>query len=111
MQTTKWFEQISFTDKVEINLMQESSVSKEIRITMPKDTLMKEHKAPNDILVQVLSGKIWFEVNNEKFTFSQGDMLSLKALIPHSLGGLEDSIIRLSLSKNDSEKRVEEVAR
>ncbi len=106
METMSWFDDIKFENEVNIKMMCESSASKEIRIIMPKDTIMKEHKAPNDIIVQILKGKIWFEVEGEKHTFCDGDMLSLDALIPHSLGGLEDSIIRLSLSKNDSIQRV-----
>ncbi len=106
MKTLQWLENINFADKVDVNLMLESTNSKEIRIIMPKDTIMKEHKASGAIMVQILKGKIWFEVKGEKYTFCKGDMLSLEALVPHSLGGLEDSVIRLSLSKNDSEKRV-----
>lgn len=39
---------------------------KKIQILLAKDSVMKEHKAPFAIHVQVLSGKIWFEVEKEK---------------------------------------------
>lgn len=111
MKSAKYFEEVSFNEGLKIKALLETDNSKEIRIIMPKDEIMKEHKAPGSIVVQVLKGKIWFEVQGQKYEFGSGDMLALDALIPHSLGGLEDSIIRLSLSKIDDVKRVEEVAK
>lgn len=110
MKTSIWLdESIEFGKDVKIKKMLETPSSKEIRIIMPKDSIMKEHKAPGDIVVQVLEGKIWFEVEGRREEFKKGDMLALDANIPHSLGGLEDSILRLSLSKNDSVNRVKGV--
>ncbi len=106
MQTIQWFENVSFDAGLDIKALLQTDSSKEIRIIMPKDAAMKEHKAPGAIVVQVLQGHIWFEVEGKKSEFKAGDMLSLDANIPHSLGGLEDSIIRLSLSKIDDVKRV-----
>lgn len=111
MKTAKYFEEVSFSEGLKIDALLQTQNSKEIRIIMPKNEIMKEHKAPGNIVVQILTGKIWFEVEGQKYEFQSGDMLALDALIPHSLGGLEDSIIRLSLSKNDDVKRVKEVAK
>lgn len=111
MKSAKWFEDVSFSNGLNIKSLLESDSAKEIRIIMPKDEVMKEHSAPGDIVVQVLKGKIWFEVEGQKYEFKSGDMLALKARVPHSLGGLEDSIIRLTLSKNDNVSRVQEVAK
>ncbi len=109
MKLLNWLKDVEFTDKLQIDKLIENAKGKEIRIIMPKDVIMKEHKAPGEISVQVLQGKIWFEVNKEKFTFEKGDMISLDAEVPHSLGGLENSVIRLSLSKHDSVERVKSV--
>lgn len=110
MTTSTWLdESIAFKGEVEIKKMLETNSTKEIRIIMPKDSTMKEHKAPGDIVVQLLQGKIWFEVSGTRHEFSKGDMLALDAKIPHSLGGIEDSILRLTLSKEDSTNRVKGV--
>ncbi len=111
MKTAKWFNEVTFDEGLNIQALMETESSKEIRIIMPKGEIMKEHKAPGAIVVQVLNGKIWFEVEGNKHEFKSGDMLALDAKVPHSLGGLEDSIIRLSLSKIDSVKRVLDVAK
>ncbi len=111
MKTAKWFDGVTFDNGLDIKALMETDSSKEIRIVMPKNEVMKEHNAPSAIVVQILQGKIWFEVNGERYEFESGDMLSLDAKVPHSLGGVEDSIIRLSLSKIDSVKRVIEVAK
>lgn len=110
MKTSVWIdESVLFEGDVKITKMLETKNSKEIRIIMPKNTIMKEHKAPGDIVVQVLKGKIWFDVGAKKEEFKKGDMLALEANVPHSLGGIKDSILRLSLSKNDSFDRVKGV--
>lgn len=109
MRITKWSE-VEFNPKeVKINVLIDDKKGKEIQILLAKDSVMKEHKAPFAIHVQVLSGKIWFEVKNEKFELNDLDMISLEANVSHSLGGLEDSIVRLSLSKLDSIQRVNAV--
>lgn len=92
--------------KVKITPLVQNAFAKEIQILMAKDSVMKEHKAPFPISVQVLKGKIWFEVEGECFVLEALDMIALQANVPHSLGGLEDSIVRLSLAQSDSVVRV-----
>ena len=87
--------------EVKINVLIDNEKGKEIQILLAK--------APFAIHVQVLSGKIWFEVEKEKFELNALDMISLEANVAHSLGGLENSIIRLSLNKSDSVQRVNTV--
>lgn len=110
MQTAIWYkDDFVWPEKINITPMLETTTSKEIRITMPKGEVMKEHTAPGDIVVQLLEGKIWFDVNDERHEFKKGDMLFLDAMVPHSLGGIENSIIRLTLAKKDSVIRVHSV--
>ena len=56
--------------------------------------------------MQVLRGKIDFSVGNDKVVLNELDMVTLEANIPHALVALEDSVVRLSLSKNDDVGRV-----
>ena len=67
---------------------------------------MKEHKAPGAIMVQVLSGKIEFGVGDENVILGALDMITLEPNVLHALTALENSIVRLSLSKNDDVSRV-----
>ena len=110
MKTAIWYkEDFVWPKKINITPMLETEIAKEIRITMPKGEMMKEHTAPGDTVVQLLEGKIWFDVKGERHEFNKGDMLFLEAMVPHSLGGLENSIIRLTLTKKDSLLRVNNV--
>lgn len=106
MKLTQWNKANFSPKEVKINVLIDDERGKEIQILLAKDSIMREHKAPFDIHVQVLSGKIWFEVQNQRIELNTLDMISLKADISHSLGGLEDSIVRLSLSKSDNIQRI-----
>lgn len=93
-------DEIEFSDsKVMIKKILETNISKEIRICLSKNQHMKEHIAPAPIVVMVLDGEIIFNVNNEQHIMKKGSVINLDSKIPHSLLGVEDSIIRLSLSK------------
>ena len=80
--------------------------SKEIRINLEKGAQMKEHKAPGAIMVQVLSGKIDFSIGENSVILDALDMVTLEPNVIHALTALENSIVRLSLSKNDDVSRV-----
>ena len=80
--------------------------SKEIRINLEKGAQMKEHKAPGAIMVQVLSGKIDFSIGENSVILDTLDMITLEPNVVHALDALENSIVRLSLSKNDDVSRV-----
>lgn len=110
MKTAAFLKDIQYNEeKVAISLLLETDFSKEIRIVFKKNQVMKDHKAPYPIVVQVLKGNIDFGVNNEVKRLNSGDMISLEAKIIHNLTALEDSVVRLTLSKSDSVNRVKEV--
>jgi hypothetical protein len=93
-------------DGVTVAKLYDGATSKEIRINLQKGAEMNEHKAPGAIMVQVLRGKIDFSVGNDKVVLNELDMVTLEANIAHALVALEDSVVRLSLSKNDDVGRV-----
>ncbi|PWG06898.1 cupin domain-containing protein [Polaribacter aquimarinus] len=110
MKVTSFLENIKFNDlKPALSLMLDTDFSKEIRIVFKKGQVMEDHQAPFAIIVQVIQGAIDFGVNNETIVLKSGDIISLKPQIVHNLNALEDSIVRLTLSKTDKIKRVEKV--
>lgn len=103
---------VSFdTNKLQTAVMLETPFSKEIRIILPKGQNMKDHKAPYPIIIQVLTGHIELGVEGTFHLMQSGDAISLEENIMHSLLAKEDTIVRLTLSKLDTIKRVEDVAR
>lgn len=110
MQVTSFNHEAIFKDdKVAIKVLLESSFSKEIRIMLKKGQVMKAHKAPYPIIVHILEGAIDFGVSNEVHHLKKGALISLQGHIMHDLKAIENSIVRLTLSKLDEFKRVENI--
>lgn len=107
---------VSFLEKIEhesdkpiTSLILETDFSKEIRIIFKKGQLMKNHKAPYPIIVQILQGAIDFGVQGNIVKLATGDAISLDKNIIHNLTATKDSVVRLTLSKLDSINRVKNV--
>lgn len=98
-------------DKVKTQVILETSFSKEIRILLKEGQLMKEHKAPFPIIVHLLEGAINFGMSGDVHALVAGDILTLDAHVPHDLNATQDSVVRLTLSKQDKVARVEEVTK
>ena len=110
MQKASLINQVQFiNDKPDVQILLETDFCKEIRIVFQTGQIMKEHKAPFSIVVEVFEGVINFKVAGESHELVKGDLISLGSNVPHDLTALQDSIVRLTLSKGDSLKRVEEV--
>jgi len=97
-------------EKVTASVILETPFSKEIRILMKSGQVMNKHQASYPIVVHMLQGSIAFGVEGDSAQLSAGDAISLDAKVPHDLKAHEDSVIRLTLSKLDSEERVLGVA-
>lgn len=104
--------EIEFGDgRPAIRVLLDSEAGKEIRIVFMQGQAMREHKAPAPIVVEVFEGSIDFGVEGKVYTLERGDLIALDANVSHDLLANEDSIVRLSLHKSDSAKRVEEVVK
>ncbi|MBN2721815.1 MAG: cupin domain-containing protein [Campylobacterales bacterium] len=111
MTKVSFFENIYFDATPQITKMLETPTSKEIRICMAKGNIMKEHTAPGAITIMVLSGEVNIGSNDKNITVQDGEMIYFDAKVPHSLEAKEESIIRLTLSKNDTAQRVLNLAK
>ncbi|PZT48894.1 hypothetical protein B6S12_00950 [Helicobacter valdiviensis] len=106
MEIFHWSE-ADFTHKeVCIRPMLQNNSTRELQITIPKEAVLKEHQAPYEFSIQVLSGEIWFAIDEKKEILKPLDMVCLEAYRTHSVGAIEDSIVRVSLSQNDTLSRI-----
>lgn len=111
MKTNSLYNQLEFKDnKPAITVLLESDFTKEIRIAFKENQVMKEHKTPFPIVVEMVDGKLDFGVNGEVLHLKKGDLLALEGGVPHDLKALTESVVRLTLSKGDKADRVKQVS-
>ncbi|WP_088323696.1 AraC family ligand binding domain-containing protein [Polaribacter tangerinus] len=110
MKTASFLNNITFNNtKPAINMLLETSFSKEIRIAFKEGQVMTAHKAPLAIVVQVLKGAIDFGVYDEIIPLKSGDLISLEPNVIHHLSAIKESVVRLTLLKLDNIERLEKV--
>ncbi|MFJ1352257.1 cupin domain-containing protein [Capnocytophaga canimorsus] len=111
MKIASFQEDLAFnTEKISVELILDSEFSKEIRITLAKGQVMKEHQTQFPIVVHVLEGCIEFGIYGKPTTLLSGTILSLEGNVPHDLKAIENSVVRLTLAKTDSVTRVQKVS-
>ena len=108
MQVASFLNDIKFNElKPGVSLLLDTDFSKEIRVVFKKGQTMEDHQAPFAIIVQIIKGSIDFGVAGEVKQMVTGDIISLKPQVVHNLTAIEESVVRLSLSKLDTLKREE----
>ena len=73
-----------------------------IRLILPAGKVIPLHKAPGEITVQCLEGRVEFTVHGLTQELTAGQWLFLTAGEPHAVTGVENSslLVTLLLSKN-----------
>lgn len=111
MKTSSLIQNIEYNEnKPKVELLLDTEFTKEIRILLKAEQVMKEHQTPYPIVVEVFKGKIDFGVENKIHHLIKGDIITLEGRVTHDLKALEDSIVRLTLSKGDKIERVENIS-
>jgi quercetin dioxygenase-like cupin family protein len=75
-----------------------------VLITMEAASHLKEHHADGTISVQVLKGKIGFNVAGTAHELGTGNLFTLAASIRHDVEAIEDSAFLLTISWPSSEE-------
>lgn len=110
MKTAAILKDITYNaSKPVITVLFETNFTKEIRIAMKEGTVMKAHKTKFPIVVHIIEGHIDFGVLGETKRLDKGTMIALEGNVLHDLKANEDSVIRLTLTKYDDTKRVENI--
>jgi quercetin dioxygenase-like cupin family protein len=91
----------STTDRNSITIFKSDNTTI-VLIGLHQNAELKRHKASGNIHVQVLEGKINFNTEQQTVSLQKGQMIALKADIPHSVWALEDSFFLLTVIINNS---------
>lgn len=72
-----------------------------LRLVLPTGKTIAEHKAPGEITVQCIEGRVLFKAMNKTTELTAGTMLFLPRSEPHALQAVEDSslLVTIVLSK------------
>ncbi len=68
-----------------------------IRLIIPAGKVIPRHKAPGEITVQCLEGRVAFTAEGKTQELTAGQLLYLTAGEPHSLTGLEHTSLLVTL--------------
>lgn len=71
-----------------------------IRLVLPRGKDIPTHSAPGPITVHCLEGRIAFTAGGATRELEAGQMLYLEGGEPHSLSGLEDASVLVTLRKD-----------
>jgi quercetin dioxygenase-like cupin family protein len=68
-----------------------------IRLVIPAGKEISRHQAPGEITVQCLEGRVTFTAGSERKELEAGQLLYLAGEVPHSLHGIEDASLLLTI--------------
>lgn len=79
-----------------------TEVMEAIRLVLPAGKQIAEHKAPGEITVLCLEGRVKFTSQGQPKELSAGDFLYLTAADPHAVEAIEDSSLLVTILLKNS---------
>jgi quercetin dioxygenase-like cupin family protein len=73
-----------------------------IRLVLPAGKQIAEHKAPGEITVHCLEGRVKFTAGGASHELTAGDMLYLGAAEPHAIEAINDASVLVTILLNKS---------
>ena len=74
-----------------------------IRLRVEQGKQIPSHRAPGQLLIKCMAGKVHVEFQDQRQELAAGQILHLPSHEPHSMTGLEDSWLLLTLVLNQAE--------
>jgi quercetin dioxygenase-like cupin family protein len=68
-----------------------------IRLELPQGKTIKEHRAPGELIVQCLQGRVTFTTMNREITIEPGQLFYLSESEPHAVHAHDDSRLLLTV--------------
>jgi quercetin dioxygenase-like cupin family protein len=68
-----------------------------VRLVLHAGKILREHRAPGEISLQCIEGKVELSVPSGTHELGPGDLIHLRSQVPHSLRALLDSSLLLTL--------------
>ena len=93
-------------NKMTVNVLLETECTKEVRITIRKGEVVREHFVSLPMVIELFEGRVDFGIQGNLYAMEKGDLLTLGANIPHDLRANADSIIRMTLLKFEHKKKI-----
>ena len=110
MKIASFYSDLAFNvERPEVAVLLETQFTKEIRIAMKRNQQMKEYQTPFPIVLELVEGNVDFGSKGKVLNLVKGGLVALEGNIPHDLKAIDDSILRLTLTKSDETNRVQNV--
>lgn len=78
-----------------------------LRLVLPAGKSIPEHRAPSEITVQCIEGRVTFTAMGKELILNVGEMLFLPARVPHALRAEEPSSLLVTILLKKRHQRVE----
>ena len=70
---------------------------KVVRLALPAGKEIPSHRAPGEITVQCLEGRVAFTAGDTTYDLGAGQLLHVADKLPHALRGIEDASLLVTL--------------
>jgi quercetin dioxygenase-like cupin family protein len=98
MKHVKLLETMRFSDEnIIMEELMDTPYSKEIRIAMQRNQVMRDHQSSFPITMQVIEGEVLVSCESHETLLKANELLSMDAGVKHHIKAEEDSVVRLTL--------------